>query len=82
MVILSPYLNSLYLKSWSHSEHWEAEMRTLKEEQLTQEQNSKTASQIFRQKKKTFGSNYEKLFMSAISHTHVGEILVVRLTPR
>lgn len=57
-------------------------MRTLKEKQLTQEQNSKTASQIFRKKKKTFGSNYEKLFLSAISHTHVGEILVVRLTPR
>lgn len=43
-------------------------MRTLKEKHSAQDQNSKVALWIFRQKK-SFGSYYEELALSALSHT-------------
>lgn len=43
-------------------------MRTLKEKHLAQDQNSEVALWIFRQKK-SFGSYYEELVLSAVSHT-------------
>lgn len=61
-------LNSHYLTSSNCLEHSEAEVRTLKEKHSAQDQNSKVALWIFRQKK-SFGSYYEELVLSALSHT-------------
>lgn len=59
-VIFGPYLNSHCLASSNCLEHSEAEVRTLKEKHSAQDQNSKVALWIFRQKK-SFGSYCEEL---------------------
>lgn len=70
-VILGPYLNSHCLASSNCFEHSEAEGRTLKEKHSAQDQNSKVALWIFRQKK-SFGRYCEELAsVCCLTHKHV-----------